>query len=222
MEYMKIIEHYESCFEKHGDTPLGVDWTKEDQVIIRHQTMLEVINYREKSFNNMKNVSVLDYGCGLSHLYDFIKNKQMNFIDYTGLEISEKFYNKSKSKYPENDYILGDILCKKNLLNKEYDYIVMNGVFTEKRDLSYETMFQYFTEMISKIYKHCNKGLAFNVMSKQVDWEVDSLFHVPMKDMEIFLTNNITRDFIIRNDYGLYEYTVYLFKNIKKKSSSTI
>ena len=98
----------------------------------------------------------------------------------------------------------------------------MNGVFTEKRDLSYETMFQYFTEMISKIYKHCNKGLAFNVMSKQVDWEVDSLFHVPMKDMEIFLTNNITRDFIIRNDYGLYEYTVYLFKNIKKKSSSTI
>jgi len=64
---------------------------------------------------------------------------------------------------------LGDILCKKNLLNKEYDYIVMNGVFTEKRDLSYETMFQYFTEMISKIYKHCNKGLAFNVMSKQDD-----------------------------------------------------
>lgn len=215
MEYKKIVEHYEDCFDKHGDTPQGVDWTKEEQVEARYQTMIELINFREKSFINIGKKSLLDYGCGLSHLCEFINNKEIDYIDYTGLEISEKFYNQSKIKYPKNKYILGDILNDTNLLKRNYDYIVMNGVFTERRDLSYEIMFKYFTQMIKIIYEYCDKALAFNVMSKQVDWEIDYLFHVPMDDMANFLTKNITRDFIIRNDYGLYEYTVYLFKNKK-------
>jgi SAM-dependent methyltransferase len=213
VNYKKIVKHYEDCLDKYGDTPKGVDWTKAEQVEARYRTMIELINFREKSFTNIDKKSLLDYGCGLSHLYEFIINKRIDFVDYIGLEISEKFYNQSKNKYPENNYILGDILKDTSLLKNNYDYIVMNGVFTEKRDLSYETMFKYFEQMIKKVYKHCNKGLAFNVMSKQVDWEKDCLFHVPMDDMANFLTKNVTRDFIIRNDYGLYEYTVYIYKD---------
>ena len=73
-------------------------------------------------------------------------------------------------------------------------------------------MFEYLKKMISIIFTKSNKAIAFNVMSKQVDWEVDTLFHVPIDDMANFLTKKITRNFIIRNDYGLYEYTVYIFK----------
>jgi len=49
-------------------------------------------------------------------------------------------------------------------------------------------------------------------MSKQVDWEVETLFHVPLDDISKFLSKKITRNFVIRNDYGLHEYTVYLYK----------
>ena len=213
MDYNKIIEHYEDCFDKYGDTPKGVDWTKEEQVDFRYQTMLDLINFREKSFDISTNFSVLDYGCGLSHLFEYIQKHHINYINYTGLEISNKFFEESKKKFPMNDYIFGDILKDKNLLKNNYDYIVMNGVFTEKRNLSYQDMFAYFENMIKEIFKYCNKGIAFNVMSKQVDWEIDTLFHVPMDDMANFLTKKISRNFIIRNDYGLYEYTVYLFKN---------
>lgn len=212
MKYQVIVEHYEECFEKFGDTPLGVDWTKEEQVEFRYQTMLELVNFREKSFQVTKQVSLLDYGCGLSHLYEFIQKNNINNIEYTGLEISNKFFNESRQKFPTNNYILGDILKDKNLLQNNYDYIVMNGVFTEKRNLSYNDMFEYFEQMICLIYRYCNKGISFNVMSKQVDWEIDTLFHVPMDDMANFLTKKISRNFIIRNDYGLYEYTVYLYK----------
>jgi len=212
MEYKKLVKHYENCFDKYGDTPKGVDWTKEEQVELRYQTMIELISFREKSFIHKNSKSVLDFGCGLSHLYEFILKKEINYIDYTGLEISENFFNQSKIKHPNNSYILGDILDDNYLLTKNYDYIMMNGVFTEKRDFKYDEMFKYFEKMIKKVYQYCNKGIAFNVMSKQVDWEIDYLFHVPMDDMANFLTKHITRDFIIRNDYGLYEYTVYLYK----------
>ncbi|MDQ7062051.1 MAG: class I SAM-dependent methyltransferase [Sulfurimonas sp.] len=212
MEYKKIIEHYEECFEKFGDTPQGVDWTKEEQVESRYNTMLELINFREKSFQITENISLLDYGCGLSHLYEYIVKNNIDYVEYTGLEISNKFFEVSKKKFPDNTYIKGDILKDNNLLKNKYDYIIINGVFTEKRDLSYQDMFSYFEKMIEKIYEYCDKGIAFNVMSKQVDWEIDTLFHVPMDDMANFLTKKISRNFIIRNDYGLYEYTVYLYK----------
>ena len=88
----------------------------------------------------------------------------------------------------------------------------MNGVFTEKRNLSFDSMWLYFTNMIESIYKITNKGIAFNVMSKNVDWERDDLFHVSLDQLSSFLCSNITRNFIIRNDYKLYEYTVYVFK----------
>ena len=88
----------------------------------------------------------------------------------------------------------------------------MNGVFTEKRELSFDEMWNYFTKLISIVYEKCNNGVAFNVMSKSVDWEREDLFHLPLDILSDFLCKKITRNFIIRNDYGLYEYTVYLLK----------
>ena len=51
MNYKSIIRHYEKCFDKHGDTCKGVDWTRPEQVETRYRTMLELINFREKSVN---------------------------------------------------------------------------------------------------------------------------------------------------------------------------
>ena len=88
----------------------------------------------------------------------------------------------------------------------------MNGVFTEKRGLTFDEMFQYFKELIEKVFSLSNKGVAFNVMSKNVDWEREDLFHLSHDVLSSFLCNKLTRNYIVRNDYGLYEYTVYLFK----------
>ena len=41
--YRAIVEHYEACLERNGDTHLGVDWPKPEDVPIRHRVMLDVI-----------------------------------------------------------------------------------------------------------------------------------------------------------------------------------
>ena len=66
--------------------------------------------------------------------------------------------------------------------------------------------------MILTIFEKVDKGMAFNVMSKAVDWERDDLFHLSTDVLIDFMVKNLSRNFIIRNDYGLYEYTVYLYK----------
>jgi SAM-dependent methyltransferase len=206
-KYKEIINHYESCLEKHGDTHLGVDWPIEEDLFKRYKVMMELITLKKDN----DQVTLLDFGCGTAHLLDYISKNSFSNVIYSGLDISKKFVSVCNGKYPETSFYCGDVL-NSNFTLPAFDYIVMNGVFTEKRELTFEEMWDYFTQLITKVYSLCNKGVAFNVMSKQVDWEREDLFHVSLDKLASFLCLNVTRDFVIRNDYGLYEYTVYIYK----------
>lgn len=204
-KYLSIVEHYENCLDKFGDSHLGVDWPSQSDAEKRYNVMLHII---EKS---PKQHTLLDLGCGAGHLLEHIIKIRTQNILYTGLDISPRYISLCREKFPETPFICADILENSEAIDT-FDYIIMNGVFTEKRELSFEEMFTYFKSIISAVYQKATFGLAFNVMSKQVDWERDDLFHLPLDSLADFLTKHVSRHFIIRNDYGLYEYTVYLFK----------
>ncbi len=203
--YLAIIEHYESCLARHGDSCLGVDWPNQQDAEKRYHIMLEVVR------ENCAGLSLLDFGCGASHLYDYMQKSRFAGLQYHGLDASPAFCSLSRDKFPNNDYMCLDILAEPEKMG-EFDYIVMNGVFTEKLDLTFDDMFDYFKQMIRTVFPKARRGLAFNVMSKAVDWERQDLFHLPTDALISFLVKELSRHFVIRNDYGLYEYTVYIYK----------
>lgn len=205
-KYLSIVSHYESCLEQHGDTHLGVDWPNKEDAITRYRVMLEVIKQ-----DNAGGIRLLDFGCGASHLYEYILKQNIRNIEYSGLDLSEEFIQLSRNKFPANNYYCLDILEEGSSI-PSFDYVIMNGVFTEKRELSFSEMFSYFKQVLSTIFDKTNVGIAFNVMSKHVDWEREDLFHLPFDTLADFLTQELTRNFVIRNDYGLYEYTTYVYK----------
>ncbi len=204
--YSSIVSHYESLLEKYGDSHLGVDWPNQADAFTRYQVMLDVIRESDSS-----RIKLLDFGCGASHLYDYILANKISHIDYAGLDISEKFITLSQKKHPQISYYCLDIL-QTSVPLPTFDYIVMNGVFTEKQGLSQDEMWGYFTEVILKVFNLAQTGIAFNVMSSHVDWERNDLFHLPMDKLANFLVRKVSRDFIIRNDYRLYEYTTYVYR----------
>lgn len=202
MSYLKIAEHYDKCFKQHGDNNLGVDWPNYEDTLTRHQVMYEIIK--------KENSTLLDFGCGLGHFNEWIINNNKQ-IQYSGLDINEGFYNACKTKFPNLSFYNVDIFKENNLPN--FDYITINGVFTEKRELTQIKMMEFFTSALIKLWDKCDKGIAFNLMSKHVDWEREDLFHVSLDELGWFLKNKLSRNFTIRNDYRLYEYTVYVYKN---------
>jgi len=204
--YLSIVSHYESRLEQFGDSHLGVDWPNEEDVEKRHRVMLDVI----KPELHEGSVSLLDFGCGASHLNEYILKQRLLNIEYAGLDLSEKFIRLSRSKFPANQFFCLDLLDHNDAL-PTFDYIVMNGVFTEKRELSFDEMFSYCKQLLTMVFAHATIGIAFNVMSKHVDWERDDLFHLPFDALAAFLGENLTRNYIFRNDYGLYEYTTYVY-----------
>ena len=140
-KHLKIIKHYEDCLDKHGDNHLGVDWPNLEDVDKRYNIMLDIIRV-----SNTKNehISLMDFGCGTAHLLDFIHRKEYNNLDYSGLDMSQKFINLAREKYRDNKFYCLDILDPKNNIDN-YDYFILNGVFTEKRELLFEEMWLYFT-----------------------------------------------------------------------------
>ncbi len=204
--YKEVAAHYEDCFKVYGDTPRGLDWPNEADMLRRYQTMAELF------VSDTLEISVLDFGCGTSRFLDYLHSLERKNINYAGLDIAQSFVDYSKNKNPDVTYYCLDVLADSSAL-PNFDYVIMNGLFTVKKDLSFEEMFFFMKKVLGIMAKKCNKGFAFNLMSKQVDWERNDLFHMPFDLLASFLVNEITRNFVIRNDYGLFEYTVYVYPN---------
>jgi SAM-dependent methyltransferase len=208
-DYRDIVQHYEQCLALHGDSHLGVDWPKKEDADTRYRVMLEVAKF-DPAPRVDGSPALLDFGCGAGHLLAYMQAGGWGHWSYAGLDLSAQFVGLCRQKFPGVQFYCGDVL-QEEMTIPPVDYVVMNGVFTEKRLLTFEQMLHYMQTLLGKVFPMATRGVAFNVMSKQVDWERDDLFHLPIDTLADFLTSQLSRHFIVRNDYGLYEYTVYLY-----------
>jgi SAM-dependent methyltransferase len=202
--YRQIIAHYEDCLDRHGDSHLGVDWPNVRDAEIRYRVMLDVIARRDAP------ATLLDFGCGAGHLLEFIRRSGWGAIDYRGLDASAKFVDLCRGKFPGVTFYCRDILEDSTGIEPA-DYVVMNGVLTERCGVSESAMLEYMETLLMAAWPLARKGMAFNVMSAQVDWKRDDLFHVPFDTMASLVKARLSRHFHFRQDYGLYEFTTYVY-----------
>ncbi len=209
-KYLNIAQHYDSCLKMHGDSHKGVDWPNENDLRKRFKVMYGVTQYQTPKD---RKIDLLDFGCGFGLFLEFLRDHGVtDKINYSGIDILQSMIDLAKKKWPQENFLVQDVL-KNNLSDGAYDYVVMNGVFTEKVNLGQDEMIKFFTALVRAVFKSCRIGIAFNVMSHHVDWKRDDLFHLPFDQLADFLTKEFGRNYLIRSDYGLYEYTVYLFKS---------
>jgi SAM-dependent methyltransferase len=212
LPYAALVAHYEACFAQHGDTPRGVDWPDAEGARTRYRIMTELMREAEGG-------DVLDFGCGAGHFLDYLREIGRDDLRYRGLDLSPVFVELCRSKYPGVAFDCLDVLAQGAAM-PEADYIVMNGVFTERRGIAYDLMFESMTRLLSIAFARARKGIAFNLMSAHVDWTRDDLFHVPYDAIARFVVGRLSRDHVIRADYGLFEYTVYAYKTAGEQSGA--
>jgi SAM-dependent methyltransferase len=205
--YQELAEHYEKCLEKHGTVPKGVDWPNLDDLNNRFSVMLALCKRASP-----QPIKLLDLGCGYGAFLDYLKSVGIaDQVEYVGMDISAKMIDSAKKLHMPHHFEQRDILLHP-LEAASYDYVVMNGLFTEKQGLSQAQMELFFKDMVTAAFAACRQGIAFNVMSFHVDWFRDDLFHLSLDRMTTLIHECCSRNLIIRSDYGLYEYTVYAYK----------
>lgn len=205
--YRKILRHYEKCFDKHGASHRGMDWPNEEDLARRFKVMLEM-----QRWDSSKPVSILDLGCGVGLLLDYIQARGLlDTFEYWGIDLSTKMVTKALERHPHQRFETRDIL-QEPLPPRCVDYVIMNGLLTEKVSLNQETMEAFARDVIKAAFAACRRGIAFNIMSSHVGWCRLDLFHWPLDRVASFLVENCSRSLVIRMDYGLYEYTVYVYR----------
>ncbi|MSO69852.1 MAG: class I SAM-dependent methyltransferase [Alphaproteobacteria bacterium] len=205
-DYHGIITHYERCLAEHGPNHRGVDWPNAPDLATRFDVMLGVVRATPAR------PSVLDLGCGPGLLLDHLRaTGRQDALDYNGVDLSQAMIEAGTRLWPSVQFSRRDIL-EQPFDEKSFDYVIMNGVLTEKESLSAAAMTAYAERLIEAAFRCCRVGIAFNVMSAHVDRKRDDLFHWPFDALMSFLKARVTRHVTLRADYGLYEYTVYAYR----------
>lgn len=209
--YKKIAEHYSKTFEKYGATPQGLDWDNQENLDKRYKVMRGIIKGAYES--------VLDFGCGYGGFYKYL-HQFNDGTEYTGIDINENLIEEARKLHYFGKFGLGDIhneefwkdFNKINYYKDNFDWIICNGTFTVKRDLTQEEMTNFMCSTLEKLWTKTNKGIAFNCMSKVLDYERNDLFHVSFDELSMWVYDNLSSKFTIRQDYGLREFTMYVYK----------
>lgn len=202
---MKIKREYEDHLLKHNlNSPEAVHWVGKDKTWLRFKILTEIDDLNDKR--------MLDFGCGNSLLLDFLKENNIT-CEYFGWDISEKMIKAAKKRHPRATFkvinVFKDDLKK---FNNFFDYVLISGVFYIKVDAEQSVHKKWLETILLKLWNLCCKGIAVNFMTEYVDWRDDNLYYCPIDDITSFCVKNLSRSLIIRHDYELWEFTVYIYK----------
>lgn len=205
-EMMKA--HYSQTFAEFGATPKGVDWGKEEDVRVRYDRMLSLID--KDLLGPCKLITFLDVGCGYGGLFRYAERVGIH-LQYTGIDLANNMISWAKEHLQNGEFIEGDFM-QHDFGERKFDFIVCNGILTQKLKASLPEMDRFARGLLSKMYGLCNKGIAFNVMSTYVNFFVPSLYYKHPLEMLVYCFGEISNKIKLDHSYGLFEYTVYLYR----------
>lgn len=187
-----IIDVYDMYLEDYPiTTPMAVGWTTQETQEKRFKTLF--------SIGIEDNSSLLDYGCGLGHLNDYMLNNSHSDINYTGIDINPKYIVYANQLYPGKNFICSDL----EDIEGKFDYVIGSGVFT---------WFVQMNEVIKKIemaYNMCNKGVAFNFLDERSGLFPLNLYN---PDDMVRRLSHIAKPELIEGYLENEDFTIYLKK----------
>jgi len=206
--YLPVAKLVEDLFVLHGDSHQGLGYPKPDGFRERYRVYLDVTRFGPQPGAP---ALIVDVGCGTGRLLDEIKAAGRTDLRYRGVDLSEQMLKAARAKHPGAEFVQGDTLDGADVW-ADADYAVFGGLFTCRLGMTEREATDFMLRMTRLALSRCRRGIAFNVMSDHVDWRRDDLFHVPFDRMAEILHSNLTRNYMFRADYGLYEYTTYVYK----------
>jgi len=206
-----LRNHYESMFAQHGATARGVDWGSDADVILRYDKMLAVMEEASAAAHSSTEgrVSLLDVGCGYGGLYAYAQRQGMD-INYTGIDVVAEMISHARATLPDAHFDCRDVF--ESPLTETYDYVICNGILTQKLRASIREMDSYAQAMIKRLFSLCRRGAAFNVMTSKVNFTVPNLYYKSPVEMLAFCMSEVTEKVKLDHAYRLYDYTVYLYR----------
>ena len=200
-----IVDHY---INRVNDLNIPdykvVDWESEEAQNLRFKALIE-------HFNMSSNV-LLDVGCGVGSLAEYIDKNNINLY-YIGIDIMPEMVERAKSKNYKNispQFMTMDFF-KKTDIKDDVDYIYTSGIF----NLNLGNNEEFLKEAIEEFLLAARKGVCFNLLDISCKEKYGDKYYYYKKDDILLLTQDILKklnlsykihieDKYLQNDFSVF------------------
>ena len=145
--------------------------------------------------------TVLDFGCGLGHMVDYLESIGYPIKNYPGIDINPSYIMFAIHRRPEAFFSVGEIYD----VTQKYDYILGSGVFTVRMPLD------EILNGIDHAFNLANKGVAFNFLTKDF-LDIDEFNSFNPNEFYKLITDRYPNTKLIEGYLDNEDFTIYIYK----------
>jgi SAM-dependent methyltransferase len=192
----RIVEHYAALFRAHGDSPEAVQWDTDAQ-ISRFAKLVEI--------GDLAGAHVLDVGCGLGHLYPFLKAR-FDSVRYTGIDVVPAPLAWAASRFPDARFLCRDVVAEP--LEEDFDYALMSGIFNNATANATDIL----KAVIAAVFQRCTKGMAFNFISDRVNFRNPEMAYHDAVDVLQFCLSSLSWKVCVHHHYRRCDVVMFVLR----------
>jgi SAM-dependent methyltransferase len=201
----EVADYYSAKLAEHGETPCGVDWNGEESQTLRFAQLAKVIQ-------PAKEFSLNDLGCGYGALFDYLNAVSQDFV-YSGCDVSGDMINAAKIRYANNPNAHFVVASEPP---EKADYGIASGIFNVRLGRSDVEWQKYLETTLDILNNSSYQGFAFNCLTSYSDADKmkDYLFYADPCQLFDLCKRRYSRHVALLHDYGLYEFTILVRKQL--------
>ena len=202
VDWSPIRRFYLEKFQRYQDSPYSLGWNSRESQELRYRILSQIDQFTSKKITG--GASLLDLGCGLGHLIDFLEKNEVD-VTYTGIDIIPEFIEAAKKRRPEHKFYCKDLLRER--IDQRFDFVFIAGSF----NVQMGDNGQMARELLKITFELCNCGVAISMLTSRHGANDPSLCCFDPLEIYQFCQESAGK-VILREDYLDTDFAIYLIK----------
>ena len=210
-QFEKIKLMYGDSYRRHGDSPASL-LTPKGRSELRFRAIDPFVQGPDIT-------SVLDYGCGLGYLFEYLQNERRK-VSYCGMDVMPEFVDACIKKCPSGATF--ESIDPNASIGGHYDVVFSSGVFNLQTHADVNESKAYAFDRLKQLFASASQVLVCDFLSPFVDFRQPDGQHFTIEEISEFCFLNLGRRFVIRHDLLPYEFTLIVWKDSEIKRPENI
>ena len=129
---------------------------------------------------DLEGCRLLDDGCGLGHLYDYLVGFDLN-IAYIGIDFIPEMIEQARILHPEVDFLVQDIFS--HIPEQPYDYIYASGKFNLRIDDNMDLL----DKTLMRMRTLCRRAVVLNLLSDESQDMEEGYFYYSSAEVSVLV-----------------------------------
>lgn len=194
-----IRAHHSELLARFGHNDARVVWNSRESQESRFEVLAQV--------GQLDGASILDVGCGLGDLSEYLRTRGVANLSYLGIDINDDMLAAARRKYPNATFERRDLLACP-LENDRFDFVFGSGIF----NMVIPNWAQVTFGTLRRMYDCARKAVAVNFLSRLSGNANPAARYSLPSEILAFLERQLSGRFVLRHDYRKNDFTVFIYK----------